>query len=72
MLSSFTRLLLGTVVHLECLYRRRLGTPIWEVNSYAGRTYPQASREAKRSEARERVRGGDGELGRERLHSHGP
>ncbi len=31
----------GTVVHLECLFVRRRGQPMWDVDSYADRTYPQ-------------------------------
>ena len=31
----------GTVVHMECLWIRRLGSPNWEINNYSGRTYPQ-------------------------------
>ena len=31
----------GTIVHMECLWVRRLGSPNWEINNYSGRTYPQ-------------------------------
>jgi len=31
----------GTVVHMECLWVRKLGSPEWEINNYSGRTYPQ-------------------------------
>ena len=31
----------GTILHMECLYRRRNGTPQWDITNYSGRTYPQ-------------------------------
>ena len=31
----------GTTLHMECLFRRKYGTPTWYINNYSGRTYPQ-------------------------------
>lgn len=31
----------GTIVHMECLFMRRHGTPEWKIQSTSGRTYPQ-------------------------------
>ena len=31
----------GTTLHMECLYRRRNGTPSWDIINYSKRTYPQ-------------------------------
>lgn len=31
----------GTILHMECLYIRRNGTPSWDIDNYSGRTYPQ-------------------------------
>ena len=33
----------GTIVHMECLFMRRQGTPEWKIQSTSGRTYPQVS-----------------------------
>ena len=31
----------GTTLHMECLYKRRNGTPTWDIMNYSKRTYPQ-------------------------------
>lgn len=31
----------GTIVHMECLWVRRNGSPSWSIDNYSGRTYPQ-------------------------------
>ena len=31
----------GTTLHMECLYKRRNGTPEWNIRNYSKRTYPQ-------------------------------
>ena len=31
----------GTIVHMECLWKRRFGSPEWTIDNYSGRTYPQ-------------------------------
>ena len=33
----------GTIVHMECLFKRRHGTPEWKIESTSSRTYPQVS-----------------------------
>lgn len=35
----------GTIVHLECLFVRKFGTPQWDIDNFSGRTFPQASAE---------------------------
>lgn len=34
----------GTIVHLECLWMRKMGKPMWSIENYSGRTYPQVRR----------------------------
>lgn len=31
----------GTILHMECLWKRRNGTPYWTIMTNSGRTYPQ-------------------------------
>ena len=33
----------GTTLHMECLYKRRNGTPSWNIRNYSKRTYPQVN-----------------------------
>ena len=34
----------GTVLHMECLFKRKYGNPTWFIDNYSGRTYPQVCR----------------------------
>lgn len=31
----------GTILHMECLFKRKYGNPTWYIDNYSGRTYPQ-------------------------------
>lgn len=31
----------GTILHMECLFKRKYGKPTWYIDNYSGRTYPQ-------------------------------
>ena len=31
----------GTILHMECLFKRKYGNPTWFIDNYSGRTYPQ-------------------------------
>ena len=33
----------GTILHMECLFKRKYGNPTWFIDNYSGRTYPQVS-----------------------------
>ncbi len=33
----------GSIVHMECLWQRKYGNPMWFIENYSGRTYPQVT-----------------------------